>query len=57
MGAEYLLMLLLFAKRAGELLIKYLFSSFYIGMISEPIRMLFFCFLRFHIMKWEGDSV
>lgn len=47
MGAEYLLMLLLFAKRAGELLIKYLFSSFYIGMISEPIRMLFLFFCVF----------
>ena len=53
MGAEYLLMLLIFAKRAGELLIKYLSSFFYIGMISEPIRMLFSVFLRFHIMKWE----
>ena len=53
MGAEYLLMLLLFAKRAGELLIKYLFSFCYIGMLSEPIRMLFSVFLRFHMMKWE----
>lgn len=53
MGVEYLLMLLLFAKRAGELLIKYLFSFFYIGMISEPIRMLFSVFLRFHITEWE----
>lgn len=53
MGAEYLLMLLLFAKRAGELLIKYLFAFCYIGMLSEPIRMIFSVFLRFHMMKWE----
>ena len=53
MGAEYLLTLLLFAKRAGELLVKYLFSFFYIGMLSEPIRMIFSVFLRFHITKLE----
>lgn len=53
MGVEYLLMLLLFAKRAGELLIKYLFSFFYIGMISEPIRMLFSVFLRFHVTELQ----
>lgn len=53
MGAEYLIMLLLFAKRAGEVLIKYLFSIFYIGMLSEPIRMLFSVFLRFQITELE----
>ncbi len=53
MGVEYLLMLLIFAKRAGELLIKYLFAFCYIGMLSEPIRMIFSVFLRFHMMKWE----
>lgn len=56
MVTQYMIMLLLFEGKAGEILVKYLFCFFYIGMFSGPIWTFLSIGIRCSVISLESTQ-